>query len=51
MFLAVLELVRHQHARAAQQAHFGEIWLEPGEKPLPAEITAVDDYEHAAAPS
>ncbi len=46
MFLAVLELVRHQHARAAQQAHFGEIWLEPGDEPLPAELAAVEDYEH-----
>jgi segregation and condensation protein A len=46
MFLAVLELVRHQHARAAQAELFGEIWLEPGEEPLPAEVSAVVDYEH-----
>ena len=46
MFLAVLELVRHQHARAAQPALFGEIWLEPGEQPLPSELTVVSDYEH-----
>jgi segregation and condensation protein A len=46
MFLAVLELVRHQHACAAQQNLFGEIWLEPGEKPLPQELAAVNDYEH-----
>jgi segregation and condensation protein A len=46
MFLAVLELVRHQHALATQPEIFGEIWLEPGEKPLPAEIAAVDSYEH-----
>jgi segregation and condensation protein A len=46
MFLAVLELVRHQHARAAQAELFGEIWLEPGETPLPAEIDVVSDYEH-----
>ena len=32
MFLAVLELVRHQHARAAQPELFGEIWLEPGDE-------------------
>ena len=32
---------------AAQQELFGEIWLEPGEKPLPAELAAVSDYEHA----
>ena len=46
MFLAVLELVRHQHARAAQPELFGEIWLEPGEVPLPADLAAVADYEH-----
>jgi segregation and condensation protein A len=46
LFLAVLELVRHQHARAAQAELFGEIWLEPGEAPLPAELVAVSDYEH-----
>lgn len=46
MFLAVLELVRHQHARAAQPALFGEIWLEPGDEPLPTELAAVSDYEH-----
>ncbi len=48
MFLAVLELVRHQHARAAQPALFSEIWLEPGDRPLPTVIAAVSDYEHAA---
>ena len=46
MFLAVLELVRHQHLRAAQPMMFGEIWLEPGEAPLPTEIAVVSDYEH-----
>jgi len=46
MFLAVLELVRHQHARAAQQVLFGEIWLEAGERQLPTELVAVSDYEH-----
>lgn len=46
MFLAVLELVRHQHARAAQPDLFGEIWLEPGEKELPANLAIVADYEH-----
>jgi segregation and condensation protein A len=49
MFLAVLELVRHQYARAAQPELFGEIWLEPGEKPLPAELSNVDAYQHASA--
>ncbi len=47
MFLAVLELVRHQHARAAQPELFGEIWLELGEQPLPAELAVVTDYEHS----
>jgi segregation and condensation protein A len=47
MFLAVLELVRHQHARAAQPELFGEIWLEPGDAPLPTELAVVVDYEHA----
>jgi segregation and condensation protein A len=46
MFLAVLELVRHQHTRAAQPDLFGEIWLEPGAEPLPAQVAAVSDYEH-----
>src|SRR3954447_20443936 len=46
MFLAVLELVRHQHARAAQAELFGEIWLEAGEEPLPAELAVVADYDH-----
>jgi segregation and condensation protein A len=46
MFLAMLELVRHQHALAAQPELFGEIWLEAGAEPLPAELAAVSDYEH-----
>ena len=47
MFLAVLELVRHHHALAAQPNLFGEIWLEPGEAPLPNELAVVTDYEHS----
>jgi segregation and condensation protein A len=46
MFLAVLELVRHHHAQASQPQIFGEIWLEPGEAPLPADLSGVADYEH-----
>jgi segregation and condensation protein A len=46
MFLAVLELIRHQHLQAAQPELFGEIWLKPGEVPLPSEIAVVTDYEH-----
>jgi hypothetical protein len=41
----VLELVRHQHARAAQAELFGEIWLEPGEKPLPVDLAVVAHYD------
>jgi segregation and condensation protein A len=47
MFLAVLELVRHHHAQATQTELFGEIWLEPGEAPLPADLSIVADYEHS----
>jgi segregation and condensation protein A len=47
MFLAVLELVRHHHALATQPELFGEIWLEPGAAPLPADLSIVADYEHS----
>jgi segregation and condensation protein A len=46
MFLAVLELVRHRHARASQPEIFGEIWLEPGDEPLPDVLTVVAEYVH-----
>src|SRR5262245_5042482 len=46
MFLAVLELVRHQHARAAQEELFEEIWLEAGDAPLPEDLGAFGEYEH-----
>ena len=49
MFLAVLELVRHQHARAAQQELFGDIWLEPGDVPLPADLSAFAGHEPSVA--
>jgi segregation and condensation protein A len=49
MFLAVLELVRHQHARADQPELFGQIWLEPGDAPLPEELGAFSTYDHDAA--
>jgi segregation and condensation protein A len=51
MFLAVLELVRHQHALAAQPQLFGEIWLQPGEQPLPSELAIVSDYDHKREPN
>ena len=47
MFLAVLQLMRYQHARAAQSDLFDEIWLELGERPLPEHVDAVADYEHS----
>jgi segregation and condensation protein A len=49
VFLAVLELVRHQHARATQPELFGEIWLEPGDQPLPAEIAVIGQYDGPAS--
>lgn len=49
MFLAVLELVRHRHARAVQPELFGEIWLEAGDQPLPDQMGVVLDYEHATS--
>jgi segregation and condensation protein A len=48
MFLALLELVRHQHARADQATIFGEIWIEPGAEPLSDAPGIVSDYEHSA---
>ncbi len=51
MFLAVLQLMRFQHARAVQPAPFEEIWLEAGAEPLPADLSVVNEYEHSAAAS
>jgi len=36
-FLAVLELMRHGHALAEQDARYGDLLLRPGPQPLPAE--------------
>jgi segregation and condensation protein A len=48
IFLAVLELVRHQNVRVEQNALFGEIWVLPGgEGPGPLDLSGVDNYEHA----
>ncbi len=30
MFLALLELIRHEQVRVEQQSLFGEIWIMPG---------------------
>ena len=49
MFLAVLQLMRYGHARATQSEPFEEIWIEPGQVPLPDEIDAVAEYEHGVA--
>lgn len=38
MFLAVLELVRHQNIRTEQDNLFGEVWLLPAEEPAPDSI-------------
>jgi segregation and condensation protein A len=46
MFLAVLELVRHQYTRAAQFELFDEIWLEPGDEPLPGDLDRFGNYDH-----
>jgi segregation and condensation protein A len=47
MFLAMLQLMRYQHARVVQLELFDEIWLEAGSEPLPAEIAVVNEYEHS----
>jgi segregation and condensation protein A len=45
MFLAILELVRHHHARVEQNDLYGEIWILPGPEPMgPLNLTLVDDY-------
>ena len=47
MFLAILELVRHQQVRAEQNQLFGEIWVLPGAAPgVELDPTAIDDYDH-----
>ena len=49
IFLAVLELVRHQHARVEQNELHGEIWIFPGAEPFrPLNLTAVGSYGPAA---
>jgi segregation and condensation protein A len=47
MFLAILELVRHQQVRAEQNQLFGEIWVLPGPSPA-AELdpSSIDSYDH-----
>jgi segregation and condensation protein A len=48
IFLAMLELVRHDHVRVEQGDLFGEIWLLPGrESAGPLDLSEVDEYEGA----
>jgi segregation and condensation protein A len=48
VFLAVLELVRHQQVAAEQNALFGEIWLAARSgSSEPFDFSTVDDYSHA----
>ena len=48
IFLAILELVRHDHIRVEQNALFGEIWILPNLNcNAPLDLSAVDEYEHA----
>ena len=47
IFLAVLELVRHDRVRTEQNELFGEIWILPGESAAaPLDAAAVDNYDH-----
>jgi segregation and condensation protein A len=51
IFLAILELVRHQQARAEQNQMFGEIWVLPGPTPAaPLDASRIDTYEHGRGP-
>ena len=46
-FLAILELIRHDHVRSEQNKLFGEIWVLPGgnfDRPL--QKSGSDDYDH-----
>ena len=48
IFLAILELVRHDHIRVEQNTLFGEIWILPNlECTTPLDLSDVDEYEHA----
>ena len=45
MFLAVLELIRHRWVVTTQESLFGEIWIAPGERPIPKEFDNLSDVE------
>ncbi|MEX0679405.1 MAG: segregation/condensation protein A [Pirellulales bacterium] len=52
MFLAILELVRHQQVRAEQNQLFGEIWVLPGPAPgAELDPASVESYEHGSGRS
>lgn len=47
IFLAILELVRHDQVRVEQNALFGEIWILPNlQCTTPLDLSNVDEYEH-----
>lgn len=49
IFLAVLELVRHEHLRVEQNELFGEIWLLPRtDQARPLDLSDVGNYDHAS---
>lgn len=51
IFLAILELVRHQQVRAEQNQLFGEIWMLPGPQPAgQVDPDSVESYEHGGNP-
>ncbi len=48
VFLAILELVRHDHARTEQNALFGELWIIAGPKRDDVDVSRVANYEHGS---
>jgi len=49
IFLAVLELVNHEHLRVEQNRLFGEIWLLPRtDRAEPLDLSKVDNYDHTS---
>lgn len=50
IFLAILELVRHDHIRVEQNELFGDIWILPNlECTTPLDLSNVDEYEGLGA--
>jgi len=47
IFLAVLELVRHQLVRVDQNTLFGEVWILPSDTAAPPDFSQIDNYEPA----